>query len=196
MKEIKLSKGYVTMVDDVMFNYILQYKWYAWKGRYTYYAATHNPITGSFLPMQNFILNPPSGLLIDHRNGNALDNRFSNLRVCNLSLNNANKTPSGSSKYLGVFLMHYRKDKSRPKYIASIKSKRIGSFDSEIEAAIAYDKSALLVHGEFARLNFPNNKYDVIPKPNEFAKLQIELVNDAIENAYKFNKCEIFSLTI
>lgn len=103
----------------------------------------------------------PKGFLVDHINGDKLDNRRSNLRLATKSDNEANKkkrrTQGGkapSSKYKGV-----SKDQDGRKKcwraIASRegKSYRLGSFYSEEEAARAYNVKALELFGEFALLN-------------------------------------------
>lgn len=107
--------------------------------------------------LQNFIYdNIPNGYIVDHINGNKLDNRRENLRLATYSENNANrKSRNGSSIYKGVSF-----DKSRNKWISSIqvngKTQHIGRFDDEIECAKAYDKKCYEIYGEYAKLNFPN----------------------------------------
>lgn len=93
---------------------------------------------------------------IDHINGNPLDNRLTNLRHATRSENMANSRPARgkSSKYLGVSF-----EKSRGKWAAELtrhyKKHRLGRFDSEVEAAKAYDDAAKHLHGDYAHLNFP-----------------------------------------
>jgi hypothetical protein len=101
-------------------------------------------------------MNAPRGLLVDHRNTNGLDNRRSNLRLATYSQNNCNKAKrkNTSSRYVGVCF-----NKQLKRWGAYIKpqGKKIflGYFDNEIDAAHAYDAAARKYHGEFARLNFP-----------------------------------------
>jgi hypothetical protein len=93
-------------------------------------------------------------LYIDHRNSNPLDNRRDNLRPCTNSENacNRGKASNNVSGYKGV---HWR---ARPKrWEAEIGHKRIkyrlGMFKTKEEAALAYNKKALELHGEFAYQN-------------------------------------------
>jgi hypothetical protein len=97
--------------------------------------------------------------IVDHINGCTLDNRRSNLRACTHAQNCQNfqtKTKVGmSSKFFGVC---FRKRAGARQWVAQISHKHkkthIGYFKNEMEAALAYDKKARELHGEFARLNF------------------------------------------
>ena len=96
---------------------------------------------------------------VDHIDHNGLNNQKENLRICNRSQNSANRIPSGKSKYLGVtpLIRHYR-NKVYYYFASEIrinkKSIYLGHFKNEIEAALAYDKAAKDLHGEYANLNF------------------------------------------
>ena len=93
-------------------------------------------------------------LQIDHINGNCLDNRRFNLRLCNNIENNQNRKidKRNSSGYKGVYF-----DKIRKKWVAEIKvnkcKKFIGRFINKEEAAIAYNKFAKKYFKKFAVLN-------------------------------------------
>ncbi|MCJ7777106.1 MAG: HNH endonuclease [Sedimentisphaerales bacterium] len=100
------------------------------------------------------IIEAPDGLLVDHRNGNGLDNRRTNLRIATQSQNmqNRQKRKNSTSRFIGVWLV---KDKDLWESRITYQGKRIwlGRFKSETDAARAYDNAARKYHGEFARLN-------------------------------------------
>jgi len=91
---------------------------------------------------------------IDHINRNSIDNHYSNLRFVTPRGNSLNRTPSKgkTSKYMGV-----SKPRKSKKYIAAISSKgktrHLGTFECELEAAKAYNKAAKELHGELAYIN-------------------------------------------
>jgi hypothetical protein len=96
-------------------------------------------------------------LFLDHIDGDRSNNKISNLREATRSQNQSNRKPNknSKSKYLGVFM-------GRKSWFSRIekngKSVYLGQFSLEEDAASAYDMAAILVHGSFARLNFPENK--------------------------------------
>jgi len=99
-----------------------------------------------------------SKLVADHINGNVLDNRKCNLRVCTRAENNRNvkKRKNNTSGYVGV-------TKEGRKWLASVrhnyKTYRLGRFEDKVEAARARDLKAIELHREFASLNFPREEY-------------------------------------
>lgn len=103
------------------------------------------------------ILSPPKKKVIDHIDHNGLNNKRSNLRICTVAQNTANKRKGkGSSDFKGV--SWHKRDQI---WIATIHQKRkqlhLGYFNDELEAAKAYDKAAKDLWGEFAKLNFEND---------------------------------------
>lgn len=157
MKEIivKSTKGeFKVLVDNENFEELNKYKWtinIVNKYTYVYRSFTINK-KKKFIKMHRQIMNiENSKILVDHINHNTLDNRKENLRLCNHSTNgmNRNVRKDSTCKYLGV---RYMKD--RNKYTAQIQGKHIGIFNTEIEAALAYDNKAKILFKEFANLNF------------------------------------------
>lgn len=158
MREIPLTQGKVALIDDEDYPLVSPYKWYLAKRgrvRIAFYAIRNlrdHDGKWTMQLMHNLIMGTKG---IDHRDNNGLNNQRSNLRLSNQEQNGGNMTPrqGGSSKYKGV---SWRKDRSNwTAYIhAGGRKKTLGSFDSEIDAAKAYDRAALTYFGEFAKLNF------------------------------------------
>jgi len=157
---IKLTRGKYAIVDAKDFIKLYIFKWYAKKSFDTFYAVRTAFENGKkrHISMHRQIMNPPKDKCIDHENQNGLDNRRTNLREASKAENNRNRRKiagRGSSIYKGV--MWY---KDRRKWYASIEVNGqkifLGYFDSDIDAAKAYDQAAILYHGEFASLNFPS----------------------------------------
>jgi hypothetical protein len=102
----------------------------------------------------------------DHINQNGLDNRRQNLRIATPSQNHANKAKGRgdfSSLYKGVYI---RKDRLHLGWYACVGSNKsktpkiyLGRYETEEEAARAYDRKAIEIYGEFASLNFPTEEY-------------------------------------
>jgi hypothetical protein len=104
--------------------------------------------------LHRLIMNTPKGLDTDHIDGNHLDNRKSNLRVCTKAQNQHNRHRAhGLSKFKGVS-WHTKTKKWQARVALNGKRIHIGVFDSEIEAAKAYDQKARELYGDFARPNF------------------------------------------
>ena len=112
---------------------------------------------------RNLDMQPGTGLVVDHINHDPLDNTRANLRVCtqgqNMKNQKKNKRKDGnptSSKYKGVYKWQYKKTiKFKSTIWNNGEQKYLGYFDTEIEAAMAYDEAAREKHGVFAALNFP-----------------------------------------
>ena len=147
MKEIPLAgnKG-VVLVDDEDYELLSKYSWYRVSGHGTDYAVAR--IYGHRL-----LMDAKPGEIIDHINGNGLDDQKNNLRRCTAAQNQANrkqKRAGTTSKYRGVFWA-----KRDQKWVARIRANgiryNIGSFASELEAAEAYQQELRKHFGEFVR---------------------------------------------
>ncbi len=159
MKEIKLTQGKVALVDDEDFEYLNQFKWYAYKSRNTFYAGRKLRLgvnKRAIIIMHREILGlKDSEIKGDHIDHNGLNNQRYNLRIATNAENCKNQKPREgcSSKYKGV--SWHKRDKIWSVGIRiNERRKHIGYFEDEIEAAKAYDKMAKLHFGEFACLNF------------------------------------------
>lgn len=158
MITIELTKGYKTTFDRK--RHLADLKWYArldCDGRpYAVRAGTRIQGTRKVRYLHREIIDAKSEELVDHINGNTLDNRIENLRICTRAENQRNrgKQKNNTSGYKGVFW-----DKQRQRWLVQIrylgKSINLGRTDDLVEGAHIYDRKALELHGDFARLNFP-----------------------------------------
>jgi len=154
-RRIKLAKDKFAVVDPEDYQKLAEYDWHLWEsGSYNQYAIRYEK--GKSLKMHREITNAPVGLVVDHKNGNGLDNRKENLRIVTMTQNHYNRKKTSrktTSKYKGVHRITDRKA-----YCAKIryegKTIYLGYYKDEIEAAKAYDEAAKKLFGEFARLNF------------------------------------------
>ena len=97
---------------------------------------------------------------VDHINGNGLDNRRENLRVCTNAQNNANKPPQKNSKS-GLKGVYKNGNRWRARIgHRSRNRKELGYFSTKEEAARAYDQEAIKRYGEFAYTNFLREEYE------------------------------------
>ena len=155
MKEIQLSQGCVTMVDDEDFEALNQFKWGLKKFKNVCYARRFDASTEKWILMHRVIAGvTDSSIMIDHKDRDGLNNQKDNLRTCSRAQNRANSKSWGMSKFLGVTI-------KRDRYVAVIFKNRkatfLGSFpltvSGEKKAAEAYDKAAKERYGEFANPN-------------------------------------------
>lgn len=157
MKEIKLTRGKTTLVDDEDFEFLNQWKWQAHGCRGILYARRrqkNNDGSHSVIHMHKEVMKVSgTNTIIDHKDRNSLNNQKANLRTCNTSQNTANsrKRLGCTSKHRGV--AKYRDGKWRAYAAKNGKMIHLGYFEDESDAAKKYNEVALKLHGEFANLN-------------------------------------------
>ncbi len=143
MKQIPLTKGYLAIVDDDDFDFLNQWKWSATENGTKTYACRHFVKNNkkSKLYMHRILCDAK---LVDHANGDSLDNRKSNLRPADKSKNGAN-----TKKWFGVF-WNPKNRNWRSRISFKNKMVEVGSFHNRDEARRAYLKMKKYLFKEFA----------------------------------------------
>jgi len=177
MKEIDISTkrfpNTFCLVDDDDYEWVKHFKWTPEQTRSTIYVCRSEKRQGRIIHirMHRDILRARSFEQVDHVDGNGLINCKSNLRICNHITNQQNRIKRGHGKsgsiYKGVFYRRSRSDGRVGRCFAYITINKqrfhIGTFDTDTEAAKAYDSKALYYFKDRARLNFPAS--ETIPAP-------------------------------
>lgn len=150
MATITLSNGALALVDDDLFDFLSQWKWHDNGHGYAQRGGR-----GDVTAMHRDVIACPAGLEIDHVNGDKLDNRRKNLRVCTRAENARNRKPQ--LRWDPTLPKGVSEAGKRGRFVANLSVNgcryRLGTFDSPEEAAAAYDAAAIKHHGEFARPN-------------------------------------------
>ena len=169
MKKLRLKKSLIpvgkewAIVDAADFASVKQYKWKKHSKGYAYRFEKDSEGVNRMILMHRQIMQPGTGLVVDHINHDPLDNTRVNLRVCTQGQNMKNQKKIESkngkpttSQYKGVYKWQYKKTiKFKSTIWCNGEQEYLGYFDTEIEAAMAYDEAAREKHGVFAALNFP-----------------------------------------
>lgn len=158
MKQVNLTKGYYAIIDENDFEILSSYSWQISSKGYAKTRINSSNGEANYQYMHRLILGiKDSKIWVDHINGNRLDNRKENLRICSTYENawNSKKSVNKTSIYKGVIAYtsrHGRKSwRARITYCGNQIS--LGLFNSEIEAAIAYNNKAIELFGSYANLN-------------------------------------------
>lgn len=150
MRLIKLTRGQLAIIDAADYERVSQHSW-----SYHPNGYAHAKINKKVISLHRFLLAEPRGI-IDHKNGNGLDNRRCNLRIVTVLQNSRNRKPNKNRRYKGVGY-DSRNGKWRARIRVNYRHLFLGYFLSEKEAARAYNRAALKYHGKFARLNEVND---------------------------------------
>ena len=164
MKTICLRNSKLkAFVDDEDYEYFSKFKWYPikYKTSKTFYANRHIKFLGKTLNFKMhrevMLLKIGDNEIVDHINGNGLDNRKENLRLSNRSLNSVNRKllrNTNKSGYCGVSRVKgLKKNKWTAHITKNNKNIYLGLFKSKKEAARAYNEKARKLYGENITLN-------------------------------------------
>ena len=158
-RRIPLSQGKFAIVDPDDYHRLAGFKWRLCrtKGKNVLYAERSIRLPNgkySRILMHRRLIYVPDGYVIDHINGDGLDNRKANLRIATVAQNAWNsKKRNSASGYKGVWF-----DKNKRLWRAAIVCNRkrihVGYFKNKLDAANAYDNAARKYHKDFASLNF------------------------------------------
>ncbi len=156
-RKIYLGLGYFTMLDPGDYYRVKQFKWWVHSNGSNLYAARTaitTDLKSRIIYLHRQIMNPPADRVVDHRFGDTLDNRKQNLRIVTQAENmrNRRKRKNTSSRFIGV---SFRKSRHIWDVNIRVNGRKLylGSFNNEIDAAVAYNNAAKQHFGEFARLN-------------------------------------------
>ena len=155
MREIKLTQGKVTLVDDEDFERLNRHKWYASRSGQSWYAQRNDYSNGKrkTIIMHREIMNIIGDIGIDHITGNGLHNLKENLRVATHQQNMHNRKLPQKNNKLGIkgVSWHKASKKFRAQIRINDKLIHLGIFTVLADAEQAYRVAEIKYFGEFAR---------------------------------------------
>jgi hypothetical protein len=151
---LELTQGFRALIDDDDYAWLSQFKWHIAR-----IGKANRPRRSDKLYLSRIILDAPKGMVVDHINGDTLDNRRVNLRICSVGNNRKNNRIYARNKtgFKGVTI-HKKYGKYQAFIVNNKKSIWLGYYDSAENSGRAYDVAAKKYHGEFACLNFPDKE--------------------------------------
>jgi hypothetical protein len=166
--KIPRTQGKSCVIDDEDFALVSPYKWCAQKHCYTFYAVTTVIDNGKAVRiyMHRLLLGLTGGEQTDHRDGDGLNNRWSNLRKCTSAENLRNRpnlfrtNRDGSARFRGI---RFKKGKWEAQICVNYRLLYLGRYTDASDAAKAYDKAAIQHFREFAVTNVDLGNYECQP---------------------------------
>lgn len=157
MGQVLLACGNTVIVDDEDEPAVMGSVWrYAERNRGKFYLV-RGPVGDRARYLHRLILGAKPGQIVDHINGDTLDNRRCNLRFVSSRQNSTNARPKNqagrAAPFRGVSFCKQTK-RWRASITDGCRYQQLGRFNSQAEAAFIYDMASLRLHGEFGRRNF------------------------------------------
>lgn len=155
-RRLQLTQHKYSLVDSEDFETLASWSWFVVRKfvarKWKFYARRSDDCMG----LHSFILKCPKGVDVDHIDGDGLNNRKHNLRICSESQNQMNRLnlTTNTSGFRGV-VWDRRANKWKGTLTANKIRMHLGYFTDPIRAAKARDEAARKHHGNFAVLNFP-----------------------------------------
>ena len=154
MKMYITKKKIPILFDKRDLHIVKRNPWYIAKDRRNFYVYYREYKSKLNTRLHTVIMNPSKGMVVDHINGNGLDNRRKNLRVCFNSENvcNRKRNKNNSTGYKGVVFDKRYTHRLKP-FATRVGNKEYGRFKTKEEAALKYNEIAKVLFKGFARLN-------------------------------------------
>lgn len=151
---IKLNHGYYAILDKKDYIKLKKYTWFIRNNKNTIYVERWGKKEQPHIHMHREIMNPKYNEQVDHINGNGLDNRRCNLRICSQSQNQANSKirKDNTSGYKGI-TFHKATNKWQAQIQINKERKHLGVFSDIKEAKKTYDEALIKYFGIFAKTN-------------------------------------------